>query len=312
MSVRLRQAWLGVLRRCGRKSFVTTSGLGHRFLCHIGDFLGESPYYNRDVFRVELEVCAAWLRGEDNPMVFDVGANVGFWSTHLAQMIATKSPQIYAFEPVAPTLSKLVESVERLDLVSTVRPVAAAVLDVPRSVRLSYSPRDSLFAQVSNHGLNSRVGERLVHAAGTTLDEFTSSLDLMPTFVKIDVEGSELAVLQGARRLLACENSPALMLEYNPTTLAEAGASAAALQELLEGYMLRYIDDFEGQRRPIGDVITSLAELSWVCNILAIPEKPGMEARCLTAFEAARTRCPTEARKPNLLKRLAVALHGRR
>ena len=312
MSTTLRRAWLGILRRTGCKSFVTKSWLGYRYVCHVGDFLGENPYYNRDAFRGELEVCAAWLRGDDKPVVFDVGANVGFWSTHLAQMIAARSPQIYAFEPVPPTFGKLLESVERLGLASAVHPVAAAVLDAPRSVQLSYSPWDSLFAQVSGTGLNSRVGDRLVFAAGLTLDGFSHSLGIVPTLIKVDVEGSEVDVLRGAQRLLACEDKPALMFEYNPLTLSEAGMGPAALQEQLKGYALYYVDDFERQKRRMGGVVTSLSELSWVCNIFAVPATPKAAARCAAAFSAARIRCPKGPRKPSLLGRLFLALRRRR
>ena len=89
MSTRLRQAWLRILSSAGMQRFVATSALGHPFVCHLGDFLGENPFYNRDAFRIELELCAAWLRTEEKPVVFDVGANVGFWSTHLAQCLRT-------------------------------------------------------------------------------------------------------------------------------------------------------------------------------------------------------------------------------
>ncbi len=288
------------------------SGLGHRYVCHVGDFLGENPYYNQDAFRGELEVCAAWLREDDKPVVFDVGANVGFWSTHLAQMIATKSPQVYAFEPVPPTFGKLQESIDRLDLSSVVHPVAAAVLNLPRSVRLSYSPRDSLFAQVSDAGINSRVGDRMVFAAGLTLDEFSHSLGVMPTLIKVDVEGSEVDVLRGAQHLLTCEEKPALMFEYNPLTLSEAGMDHTALQEQLKGYALYYVDDFEGQKRRMGDAVASLSELSWVCNIFAVPMTLKGAARCVAAFSAARVRCPEGPRKPSLLKRLFLVLRRRR
>ena len=53
-------------------------------------------------------ICAAWLRTEEKPIVFDVGANVGFVATQLAQMLNGRSPTIYAFEPVPATFAKLV------------------------------------------------------------------------------------------------------------------------------------------------------------------------------------------------------------
>src|SRR5262249_39650931 len=150
---------------------------------------------------------------------------------------------IYAFEPVPTTSAKLVRSIQRLHLEDRVHPVAAAVLDQPGPLRISYSCRNSLLAQVTPHGLNARVGDNLAHAAATTLDAFQKLQGATPALIKLDVEGSEIAVLHGAQRLLSGPERPALLLEYNPVTLAECGAAAVDLWEQLDGYRVYYVDD---------------------------------------------------------------------
>ena len=291
VSTTLRQAWLRILGAAEIHSFVATSSLGHRFVCHVGDSLGENPFYNRGAFRAELELCAAWLLEDDHPLVFDVGANVGFWSTHLVQMLGRRPVDIFAFEPVPSTLRKLIESVERLGLGDRVHVVAAAVLDQARPVRLSYSARESQFAQVAhNGGINPRAGNRVAYAAGLTLDGFAGSLDVVPALVKVDVEGGEIDVLRGARRLLEHPNRPCLMFELNPTTLAETGADRSLFRDLLSGYALYYVDDFEGQRRPLGEPVRSLDEITWVCNLFAVPATEQGAARWKSTLDTARRR----------------------
>lgn len=54
--------------------------------------------------------------------------------------------------------------------------------------------------------------------------------------VKIDVEGAELAVLQGMRKLLVRPEAPMLFIEINPTMLAQQGTNSSELIEFLEGY----------------------------------------------------------------------------
>jgi FkbM family methyltransferase len=294
MSTTLRQAWLSILRATGMQRFVATSALGQRYVCHLGDFLGENPFYNREAFRIELELCAAWLRTEDKPVVFDVGANVGFWSTHLAQMLAKLSPEIYAFEPVPPTFTKLLDSVKRLHLDARVHAIPAAVLDEPRPVVLSYFCRNSLFAQVTNSALNPRAGDRLVYAAGLTLDGFSSSLQIIPTFIKIDAEGSEIRVLRGAQHLLNRADRPCLMFEYNPLTLSETDSDCSSFRNLLSGYMLHYVDDFEGQKLAVGEPVRSIDEINWVCNIFAVPSNEHSRTRWDSALRAARRRLHTK------------------
>lgn len=282
----LRLAWLRALGAVGIKNFVTTSGLGRRFVCHIGD-LAEYPFYDRRAYQNELVLCAAWLREENKPVVYDIGANVGFFSTQLAQMLASRSPTIYAFEPVPTTFAKLVQSVWRLDLNDRVHPIAAAVIDDPHPVRISYSNRNSLYAQVTQQGLNPRVGDCLAYAAGMTLDGFYSSVGDLPALLKIDVEGSEIAVLRGAQRLLSRRDRPALILEHNPVTLSECGVAAHSFHELLSGYTLYYVDDLEGQKMPLGSPLASLAQIHWICNLFAVPLVEGSSARWASALKYA-------------------------
>lgn len=265
-----RLVWLKALGALGVKSFVTTSGLGYDFLCHTGD-LANFPFYDRRAYRPELQLCFRWLQGEDNPVVYDIGANDGFMSTHLAQMLAGRAPKIYAFEPTPTTFAKLVRSVERLGLNDSVYPVAAAVIDHPRPVRISYSERNSLLAQIRPPGLKPRIGEKIAEAEGVTLDGISSSTGTIPNLIKIDAEGSEVAVFRGAQRLLSRPDRPAILFECNSATLTECGESVATLIKQLCGYALYYVNDYCGQKIAFGDPIENSDKIDWVCNLFAVP-----------------------------------------
>src|SRR5262245_168547 len=287
----VRLAWLKALHAIGVTRFVATSGLGYDYVCHTGD-LANFPFYYRRAYQTELELCAAWLHGEDSPIVYDIGANGGFISTHLAQMLACRSPKIYAFEPVPTTFAKLTQSVQRLGLSASVHPVPAAVVDNPGPVRISYSERNSLLAQVSPRGLNSRVGDKLAQARGITLDEFSVSVEAFPKLVKIDVEGSEVAVLRGARSLLSRPDRPAILFEHNPVALMESGCSLRTLIDLLPGYAFHYVDDLAGQKIPFGHPI-NVEKIDWTCNLFAVPLAESSAARWASVLaRAQRPRTP--------------------
>jgi hypothetical protein len=115
MSAALRMALLRGLRICGVRRITGTSPFGHKFVCHTGD-LAEYPYYHRRACEKELALCSAWLDGSDRPNIFDLGANVGFFATQLAQLLRSQRPRIFAFEPVPYTYAKLRESIEILGL----------------------------------------------------------------------------------------------------------------------------------------------------------------------------------------------------
>jgi FkbM family methyltransferase len=284
----LRMAWLRALGAAGVKKFVTRGALGHDFVCHVGD-LAEYPYYHRGAFQYELAICAGWLRSERKPVVYDVGANVGVFAAQLAQIAAEQSPAIYAFEPVPATFAKLLQSVECLGLQDRVHPIAAAVVDDPGPVELSYSRANSLYAQVVVRG-KPRPGEELVRAPGLTLDAFHARTGTLPTLLKIDVEGGETAVLRGAKNLLARPDRPAVLFEYYPQMLLDYGVTADALNELLSGYALHYVDGFEGQRMPFGRRLARVDESVGACNLFAVPLTDGSSPRWDSALDDARRR----------------------
>jgi FkbM family methyltransferase len=86
------------------------------------------------------------------------------------------------------------------------------------------------------------------------LDKFLVEQGLRPPdFLKIDVEGAELAVLKGAQNLMAAYK-PLLLLEMEEKNLKAAGASKADIQELLGGQGYRAAHLRRGRWRLIDDV----------------------------------------------------------
>jgi FkbM family methyltransferase len=278
--------WLRALKSIGLQNFIARSGLGYEFVCHIGD-LSEYPFYHPRAYEKELALCHGWLRHAATPVVYDLGANVGFISTHLAQMLANQAPKIYAFEPVPATFSKLEVSVSRLGVHAAVHPVPFALSDSPGTLRIAFSRGNSLVSRVvTDH--TSSPGEQIVCARGTTLDEFSAELGVQPTLMKMDIEGSEIAALMGAQNLLSREDRPSVLFEHNPVALSERGATARCFSELLAGYDFYYVDDLENQILPFGSRITDLSRVHWICNLFAVPTGDANAAKWHSAVAFAR------------------------
>jgi FkbM family methyltransferase len=280
LDVGARYAALRLMGLAGMRSFVARSGLGFDFVCHIGDH-AEFPFCLRRAYARELAICEGWLVGEEAPVVFDVGANVGFVSTHLAQILAARAPRIYAFEPVAPTFDKLVDSVRRLGLNECIIPCPAAVAERSGEVRMAASAGNSMLAHVTENG------EGLV-AEATTLDDFCASTGVQPALIKMDIEGSEAAALRGGRRCLERADRPAILFEYDARSLAHRGETGESLAEGLVGYDLYYVDDLRGQLLPFGSPVASFEGIDWICNLFAVPE--GADLRWTTALAWADAR----------------------
>jgi hypothetical protein len=70
----------------------------------------------------------------------------------------------------------------------------------------------------------------------TTLDDFVgSSGSRRVKAIKIDAEGSEVAVLTGARKLLEEQSVPFIVAEINRFALTAMGTSEAALRDYMTG-----------------------------------------------------------------------------
>ena len=134
---------------------------------------------------------------------------------------------------------------------------------------MAFNPKESLFAQIRNDDLNPRAGTQHAVVAAATIDGVIRDIGKKPHLLKIDVEGFEPLVLRGAGALLATEEPPALLFEWNPLTLREVGHSPEQLAALLRRFRIHYIDDFEGGRKALGEEIPDPVALTWACNLFA-------------------------------------------
>jgi len=156
--------------------------------------------------------------------VFDVGAHAGFFTLLLGRLGAS----VFAFEPNPVTRQRLQANIRLNDLLAC-RAVGSAVAD--RCGEGLFRPEKNL-SPLQGHLVEPDypLGFRTppvepIPVALTTLDEFVSGQGIpAPDLVKIDVEGGEVRVLKGMKRLLA-EKRPLVVCEVHNHPLAEEAAA---------------------------------------------------------------------------------------
>lgn len=131
-------------------------------------------------------------------IVFDIGANVGFY-TLLASTMIGPTGHVYAFEPLPRNLEYLRRHIA-LNKLTNVTVFDSAVSEQTGVARFGCG--------TSATGALSDDGEFSVKTIA--LDELDASLP-PPSLLKIDVEGAELSVLRGAQRLLKL-HKPSILL----------------------------------------------------------------------------------------------------
>jgi len=226
---------------------------GLKWILNPGDFVQSSFYWTGE-FETWDEYHLTRLLPR-NGIVFDVGANFGYYSLTLAHAAGAR---VIAFEPNPRTFSRLQAHIRMNGLGSSITAVAAGLSDTPRAGYLDVVEGNSGADHLSDHGEEIELD---------TLDHYCevnkiARMDL----IKIDVEGHETHVLRGAERMLkACR--PAVMIEFNVGALQLAGSSTGELESLLRSSGYELFLPVRKKLVPFRDAPGSYH----VINVLALP-----------------------------------------
>jgi FkbM family methyltransferase len=159
---------------------------------------GASVYFNQ-VEPDQSEALLGILKPGD--IFFDIGANVGYYTLLASKRIGYKG-LVYAFEPLVRNVYYLSRHVN-LNHAANVVIIAAACADVLNIARFSFGQNTAeghILTTSADIGSMSPEDRSLVPVV--TVDAVSALLSIQPNVLKIDVEGAELAVLQGAQATL--------------------------------------------------------------------------------------------------------------
>lgn len=139
--------------------------------------------------------------GSTTPVIFDVGANIGDYSQAINTVFAGKS-QIYAFEPARETCGLLKRNCAGIANLSVNQ---IALGETEGSLTMYSDKAGSALASVNKRRLDhfNIAFNNVETITVTTLDVYCTAKAITNIdFLKLDVEGHELAVLRGAKRML--------------------------------------------------------------------------------------------------------------
>lgn len=148
-------------------------------------------------------------------VIFDIGSNIGEWAQYCLQICP--SAELHLFEPSPSTYSQLKQ--KKWPLTSCLNNFGfgekSGIFDL--HVCKESSALNSLYARRGIHNLRNAHTEKVeIHL----LDDYCSAQNITKNhFMKVDVEGHELSVFEGADKMLAAGNINNIQFEYGGCNL---------------------------------------------------------------------------------------------
>ncbi len=140
---------------------------------------------------------------QEGDVFIDVGAYIGYYSL-LASRLVGRSGMVYSFEPTPLSFHLLRENTASTNNIVISQ---TAVLNKETVINfINYGARYGAFntfeKRVDKNVNFLRGNENVIKVKTVTLDKYCDRNKIIPTFVKLDAEGSEFLILSGMSRLL--------------------------------------------------------------------------------------------------------------
>jgi len=203
-------------------------------------FRGWEEFGNRHNkgFSICIEKC------RDKSIFLDVGAHIGLYSLPVSQILKS-SGKVIAFEPSSSNYEYLVKHI-KYNRIKNIFPHKLVIgkTNIDQVVFYEHSVSSSPLGGIIKRTKNSSDNFLVTKKPQVSLDSFCKKNELIPDVIKIDVEGSELNVLEGAKNILT-KYKPIIFLSVHPEHLKILGQETIQLNNLLNehNYKIYYSNE---------------------------------------------------------------------
>ena len=150
-------------------------------------------------------------------IVFDLGANIG-WFTMILSKLVGNSGHVYSFEPDPDYFQTLKENIQLNHLTN----VSLFQMGVSNT---SGVRNFSLNKEFGTLVIGSKQKKDSLQIETTTLDDFCKKNQIKIDFFKMDVEGSEMLVLDGMKESIKNNPDMKFITEFHPNAIRGVGLS---------------------------------------------------------------------------------------
>lgn len=155
----------------------------------------------------------------EEPLVIDVGANLGAYSIPIAKDIQDRNGVVYGFEAQRIVYYQLCGNVflNRLQNYYAFNSIVTDSEDMFKIPEVNYATNKNIGAFSVDNQFNEKLGtldsltDTSSNVKGVVLDNL--QINKSPALIKIDVEGHELSVLNGGKQFLEKHKYPPILFE---------------------------------------------------------------------------------------------------
>jgi len=225
------------------------SGIGKGLLINVGN---SAAAYVLGTLKPDLQ---SFLSStvKEGKIFYDVGANVGFFSLLAARLVGPNG-RVISFEPLPDNLVNLRENMKRNRFLNVkILPFALGAANEEQIFQVSERPTWGKLKSAGHDAPDKYLSD--IKVPVRRLDDLIiDGVIPPPDFVKIDVEGAEVEVIEGAQET---------MTRYHPTLIIELHGTGNLLTAKFAtlGYCAI----------PLNERFDNVAEAHWNATILAIP-----------------------------------------
>jgi FkbM family methyltransferase len=173
----------------------------------------------------------------------DVGANIGLITLEFARCVGSAG-KVTSFEPHPDNCSTLVDNIEANHFSSIVN--AKQIGCSNKSVKGFLSSENQIGG---SYRLESKENGSVQEVKCKPLDECIE-MHSKVNFIKVDVEGHELQVLQGAKKILSDSDNLQLLIEFHPYQISlQKEYSASEIIDFILNYEFSLLDTGVGNKK---------------------------------------------------------------
>jgi len=194
----------------GRRNFVRFS----RFLWLQARLDAANDFYNNGESSVQ-DALIEYQRNRGFGDVFDVGANIGNWSACLLEKYANSMPgRLFMFEPSPGSRAVIEQNLEAQLQDDDVILEAIALTNESKTAIFHIVGSTAGTNSLQNISNDKQVEE--IEVECRTIDDFIAENDIAHlTFVKVDTEGNDYNVIEGATQMMRERKVDFIQFEYN-------------------------------------------------------------------------------------------------